>query len=61
MFFAIRASFAKLSLRFMQEVALLVLVLVLVLVVVVVVVVVAVVIAVAAAAFQLSTQQKESA
>ena len=57
MFFAIRASFAKLSLRFMQEVALLVLVLVLV----VVVVVVAVVIAVAAAAFQLSTQQKESA
>ena len=56
MFFAIRASFAKLSLRFMQEVALLVLVLVLVLVVVV-----AVVIAVAAAAFQLSTQQKESA
>ena len=59
MFFAIRASFAKLSLRFMQEVALLVLVLVLVLVVVVVVV--AVVIAVAAAAFQLSTQQKESA
>ena len=58
MFFAIRASFAKLSLRFMQEVALLVLVLVLVLVVVVVV---AVVIAVAAAAFQLSTQQKESA